>query len=180
MADAVDSSVQTIESIAKFSKSVLTAKISSRIDHHQQKNASTEPLEIPPLADHHSNTNQANADHVDWMKHRVVKARMMENLEQHQSRTHHLQELKPSIEEKPNYVVQPNDTLEKIGRKTGHPWTEILGLNKNTLKNNPDKIYPGQELLIPENHDHALMHHPVVQARIREIMAKQPQHHMER
>lgn len=179
LADAVDSSLQNIESIVKFTKSAITSKISSNSDHQQQRAVGTEPFEIPALPDNHLNANQKNDKHAAWMQHPIVKARIAENLEKQQSRLFP-QNIKPSIEEKPNYIVQLNDTLEKIGKKTGHPWAEILDLNKNTLKNNPDRIYPGQELLIPENHDHARMHHPVVQARIREIMAKQPQHHMER
>jgi LysM repeat protein len=105
------------------------------------------------------------------MQHPIVKARITENLEKQPSHPFP-QNIKPSLEEKANYVVQPNDTLDHIGRKTGHAWTEILALNKNTLKSNPDKIYPGQELLIPDDHA-ALINNPVVQARIREIMAKQ-------
>jgi LysM repeat protein len=77
-----------------------------------------------------------------------------------------------SNEEKATYVVRAQDTLDIIGKKTGHTSAEIFALNQNTLKNNPDKIYPGQELLIPDDHV-ALMNNPVVQARIREIMAKQ-------
>jgi len=77
-----------------------------------------------------------------------------------------------SNEEKATYVVRAEDTLDIIGKKTGHTAAEIFALNKNTLKHNPDKIYPGQELLIPDDHA-ALMNNPVVQARIREIMAKQ-------
>jgi nucleoid-associated protein YgaU len=77
-----------------------------------------------------------------------------------------------SNEEKATYTVRAEDTLDIIGKKTGHTWAEIFALNKSTLKNNPDKIYPGQELLIPDDHA-ALINNPVVQARIREIMAKQ-------
>ena len=72
------------------------------------------------------------------------------------------------------YTVQQNDTLTMIGKKTGHTWTEIYALNKDILKNNPDKIYPGQQLLIPDLHDHTvLINHPVVQARIEANIANQ-------
>jgi len=82
--------------------------------------------------------------------------------------------IEPSNEEKATYTVQQNDTLTMIGQKTGAAWTDILALNKNTLKNNPDRIYPGQELLIPEAQDHAaLINHPVVLARIQANMANQ-------
>lgn len=85
-----------------------------------------------------------------------------------------LKNIEPSNEEKATYTVRQNDTLTMIGKKTGAEWTEILALNKNTLKNNPDRIYPGQELLIPEAQDHAaLINHPVVQARIQANIAKQ-------
>jgi LysM repeat protein len=74
---------------------------------------------------------------------------------------------KPSNAVKSTYPVQQNDTLGKIGKKTGHPWTELYKLNQELLKNNPDKIYPGQEQLIPDPHHHAsLINHPVVQAQI--------------
>lgn len=82
--------------------------------------------------------------------------------------------IEPSNEEKATYTVRQNDTLTMIGQKTGYAWTEILALNKNTLKNNPDRIYPGQELLIPEAQEHAaLINHPVVQARIQANIANQ-------
>lgn len=85
-----------------------------------------------------------------------------------------VREIEPSIEEKANYTVELNDTLATIGKKTGHPWTEIYELNRKILNNNPNKIYPGQELLIPDPHDHAaLINHPVVQARIQANIAKQ-------
>jgi nucleoid-associated protein YgaU len=77
-----------------------------------------------------------------------------------------------SNDEKATYTVRAGDTLDIIGQKTSHTSAEIFALNQKTLKNNPDKIYPGQELLIPDDHA-ALMNNPVVQARIREIMAKQ-------
>ncbi len=77
-----------------------------------------------------------------------------------------------SNEEKAIYTVRTEDTLDMIGKKTGHTAAEIFALNKHILKNNPDKIYPGQELLIPDDHA-ALMNNPVVLARIREIAAKQ-------
>ena len=76
-----------------------------------------------------------------------------------------------SNEEKATYTIRAEDTLDIIGKKTGHTWEEIFALNKGILKNNPNKIYPGQELLIPDDHA-ALMKNPVVQARIRENLAK--------
>lgn len=83
-------------------------------------------------------------------------------------------EIKSPNEVRSTYPVQKNDTLEKIGKKTDHAWTEIYELNKNTLKNNPHKIYPGQQLLLPVPHNHtALINHPVVQARIQANIANQ-------
>jgi len=112
-------------------------------------------------------TSIASTDNTHSSDHAATKT----NQENHTTEKHHAtQKIKPSIEEKANYTVQPNDTLAIIGRKTGHTWLEILALNKNTLKNNPDLIYPGQELRIPDNHA-ALLNHPIVQARIRENLA---------
>lgn len=77
-------------------------------------------------------------------------------------------------EEEAIYTVQQNDTLAMIAKNTGHSWTKIYDLNKNILKNNPDKIHPGQQLLIPDQHDHAaLINHPIVQARIQANIANQ-------
>lgn len=176
LADALDSGLQTAGAMAKLTELAITSKIKDLTVAPRQEVHASEPLKIPPLANHDSNASQTNDSHADWIKHPIVKAKIAENLEKHLSRLRPIQDIKPSVEEKANYVVQPDDTLEQIGRKTGQPWMEILALNKNTLKNNPDKIYPKQELLIPDNRDHAtLMHHPVVQARIREHMAKQSQ-----
>jgi len=84
-----------------------------------------------------------------------------------------IQVSEPTEQEKTHYTVQQNDTLSSIGKKTGHTWMEIFAHNKSELKNNPDKIYPGQELSIPNNHDHiTLMEHPVVKAQILANLAK--------
>ncbi|MFH2138595.1 MAG: LysM peptidoglycan-binding domain-containing protein [Candidatus Omnitrophota bacterium] len=51
------------------------------------------------------------------------------------------------------YIVQKNDTLGKISKKvygTSVKWNVIYEANKDTLKN-PDKIYPGQKLKIPQD-----------------------------
>ncbi|RJO64369.1 MAG: LysM peptidoglycan-binding domain-containing protein [Candidatus Omnitrophota bacterium] len=50
-----------------------------------------------------------------------------------------------------NYKVQKSDTLQKISLKffgTTKKWQKIFEANKNTLKA-PNKIYPGQTLVIP-------------------------------
>ncbi|MFC1621122.1 LysM peptidoglycan-binding domain-containing protein [Candidatus Omnitrophota bacterium] len=50
------------------------------------------------------------------------------------------------------YIVEKGDTLQKISDKaygTTKKWKKIFEANKNTLKS-PDKIKPGQELVIPE------------------------------
>jgi nucleoid-associated protein YgaU len=49
------------------------------------------------------------------------------------------------------YVVQKGDTLQKISSKvygTTKKWKKIFEANKELLKD-PDKIKPGQELVIP-------------------------------
>lgn len=46
------------------------------------------------------------------------------------------------------YTVEAGDNLTKIGNKYGIPWKAIWDANRDIL-NDPDKIYPGQELKIP-------------------------------
>lgn len=46
------------------------------------------------------------------------------------------------------YTVQSGDSLSKIGSKYGVSWQQIFEANRDKL-NDPDKIYPGQELTIP-------------------------------
>ncbi|RMG02700.1 MAG: LysM peptidoglycan-binding domain-containing protein [Acidobacteria bacterium] len=46
------------------------------------------------------------------------------------------------------YVVQPGDSLSKIGAKYGISWQKIFEANRDKISD-PDKIYPGQELVIP-------------------------------
>lgn len=46
------------------------------------------------------------------------------------------------------YTVESGDNLTKIGKKYGIPWKSIWDHNRDIL-NDPDKIYPGQELKIP-------------------------------
>ena len=46
------------------------------------------------------------------------------------------------------YTVQSGDNLSKIGSKYGVSWQQIFEANRDKL-NDPDKIYPGQELTIP-------------------------------
>ena len=51
------------------------------------------------------------------------------------------------------YKVKKGDTLQKISKKvygTTKRWQEIFKFNKRTLKS-PDKIYPGQKILIPQD-----------------------------
>lgn len=47
------------------------------------------------------------------------------------------------------YTVQSGDNLSKIGSKYGVSWQAIFEANRDKL-NDPDKIFPGQELTIPE------------------------------
>lgn len=46
------------------------------------------------------------------------------------------------------YTVQSGDNLSKIGSKYGVSWQDIFNANTDKLSD-PDKIYPGQELVIP-------------------------------
>ena len=48
------------------------------------------------------------------------------------------------------YTVQPGDSLSKIGSHYGVSWKEIFEANRDKL-DDPDKIYPGQELTIPQS-----------------------------
>ncbi|HEY0657963.1 MAG TPA: LysM peptidoglycan-binding domain-containing protein, partial [Pyrinomonadaceae bacterium] len=47
------------------------------------------------------------------------------------------------------YTVQAGDSLSKIGTRMGVSWKEIFEANRDKL-DDPDKIYPGQELTIPQ------------------------------
>lgn len=47
------------------------------------------------------------------------------------------------------YTVQAGDNLTKIGQKYGISWNAIYEANKDKI-DNPDKIFPGQELTIPQ------------------------------
>lgn len=46
------------------------------------------------------------------------------------------------------YTVQSGDNLSKIGTHYGVSWQKIYDANRDKL-DNPDKIFPGQELIIP-------------------------------
>jgi nucleoid-associated protein YgaU len=46
------------------------------------------------------------------------------------------------------YTVQSGDTLSKIGGNYGVSWQQIFEANRDKL-DDPDKIFPGQELTIP-------------------------------
>lgn len=48
------------------------------------------------------------------------------------------------------YTVQAGDSLSKIGTHFGVSWKEIFEANRDKL-DDPDKIYPGQELVIPQS-----------------------------
>jgi nucleoid-associated protein YgaU len=48
------------------------------------------------------------------------------------------------------YTVQAGDSLSKIGSRYGVSWKEIFEANRDKL-DDPDKIYPGQELVIPQS-----------------------------
>jgi nucleoid-associated protein YgaU len=46
------------------------------------------------------------------------------------------------------YTVESGDSLSRIGHKYGIAWKAIYDANRDKL-DDPDKIYPGQELTIP-------------------------------
>ena len=46
------------------------------------------------------------------------------------------------------YTVQAGDSLSKIGAHHGVSWQKIFEANRDKL-DDPDKIFPGQELTIP-------------------------------
>ena len=48
------------------------------------------------------------------------------------------------------YTVQAGDSLSKIGQHYGVSWQQIFEANRDKL-DDPDKIYPGQELTIPQS-----------------------------
>ena len=47
------------------------------------------------------------------------------------------------------YTVQSGDSLSKIGANYGVSWQAIFEANRDVL-DDPDKIFPGQELTIPQ------------------------------
>lgn len=50
------------------------------------------------------------------------------------------------------YTIKSGDTLSKIAKReygNANDWRKIFEANQDTLKN-PDKIFPGQEIRIPE------------------------------
>lgn len=53
-----------------------------------------------------------------------------------------------SSSEGTTYTVQSGDSLSKIGTHYGISWEKIYEANRDKL-DNPDKIFPGQELTIP-------------------------------
>lgn len=48
------------------------------------------------------------------------------------------------------YTVQSGDSLSKIGSNYGVSWQRIFEANRDKI-DDPDKIYPGQELTIPSS-----------------------------
>ena len=47
------------------------------------------------------------------------------------------------------YTVKSGDSLSAIGKHHGVAWREIYEANRDTIGDNPDKIFPGQTLRIP-------------------------------
>ena len=46
------------------------------------------------------------------------------------------------------YVVKPGDNLSKIAKAYNTSWQKIYNDNKNIIGGNPNRIYPGQRLII--------------------------------
>jgi nucleoid-associated protein YgaU len=44
------------------------------------------------------------------------------------------------------YVVQPGDTLSEIGDSLGVNWVDLYEANRDVVGDNPNLIFPGQEL----------------------------------
>ncbi|WP_240666608.1 LysM peptidoglycan-binding domain-containing protein [Longirhabdus pacifica] len=64
-----------------------------------------------------------------------------------------LQQKRPSTKKTPKtYIVVPGDSLWKIAHKMyrdGSKWQIIYNANRKTIGEDPDKIFPGQKLVIP-------------------------------
>ncbi|WP_435922507.1 LysM peptidoglycan-binding domain-containing protein [Paenibacillus sp. DYY-L-2] len=62
-------------------------------------------------------------------------------------------EHRPDTKEPPAfYIVVPRDTLWKIAQRTlgnGDRWKEIYAVNEKVIGKNPDRLVPGQKLVIP-------------------------------
>lgn len=48
-----------------------------------------------------------------------------------------------------HYTVVKNDTLSGIGARFGVPWRTIYDANRALIGSDPNRIYPGQNLIIP-------------------------------
>lgn len=158
--------VQQNDSLAKIGKKTgyawpdIYALNKEKLQNNPDRIHPGQTLQMPP-----------NSSDMELLKNPTVQARIAENLKKQQIN----QQTEPphthNVRHKETYIVQLDDTLEKIGIKTGHPWPEILSLNQKQLKNNPNKIYPGQELVISDGYQpEELINNPIVQARIKENM----------
>ena len=56
----------------------------------------------------------------------------------------------PETDTSSTYTVQSGDTLSKIGSNYGVSWQSIFEANRDKI-DDPDKIFPGQELNIPQS-----------------------------
>jgi len=54
-----------------------------------------------------------------------------------------------AVAQKRQHKVVSGDTLSKIGRTYGVPWRSIYNANKALIGSNPNRIFPGQILVIP-------------------------------
>lgn len=63
-----------------------------------------------------------------------------------------LKDNRPEPKQEKMYVVKPGDSLYKISKSLygdGAKYTTIYNANKNTIGNDPGKIFPGQKFIIP-------------------------------
>lgn len=57
---------------------------------------------------------------------------------------------KPKVQSGELYTVKKGDTLSKIAQSYGFTWKQLYAANIDTIGGNPNIIYPGQVLIIPE------------------------------
>jgi nucleoid-associated protein YgaU len=54
----------------------------------------------------------------------------------------------PTVQQVRTYVVQAGDTLSGIAHRYGITWQALYFVNREVIGSDPDKIIPGQRLVI--------------------------------